>query len=221
MQTNGSTSKEVFSRIYQEGLWGRGDSDQPFFSGSGSHDLEITSAYIRAVSSFISSLNIRPSIVDLGCGDFNVGSKIRQYCGSYIACDIVEPLVEFNKRRYSQLNVDFRLLDLVEDELPKSDIVFVRQVFQHLSNAQIKKALTKIKRNFTWLVLTEHIPSTQDFTHNLDQQSSENIRLGLSSGVVVTSPPFNLEILEKELICEVREKSGGTTGIIQTIAYRL
>lgn len=221
MQTNNSTSKELFSRIYREGLWGKGESDQPFFSGSGSHDHEITSAYIQAVSAFVSSLNIRPNAVDLGCGDFNVGSRIRQYFGSYIACDIVEPLINFNKKRYAQLNVDFRALDLVEDDLPKADIVFVRQVLQHLSNAQIKKTLPKLKNNFTWLVLTEHIPSTKDFPHNLDQKSSENIRLGSNSGVIITSPPFNLEILEEKVICEVREDSGGATGVIQTIAYRL
>ncbi len=211
------SAKEVFTKIYTEGLWGKnGRPEQPFFSGSGSHTNDITSTYVQSVSNFIKSLNIKPNALDLGCGDFNVGSQIREYCGIYIACDIVNALIEFNKHKFSKMDVDFRVLDLIEDELPKADVVFIRQVLQHLSNAQIQKLLPKLNKGFTWLILTEHLPSNGNFPHNLDQNNSHNIRLGRNSGVVLSSPPFNLSALEERVLCEVREGSG----TIKTIAYR-
>ena len=45
-----------------------------------------------------------------------MGSKIRYLFDSYIACDVVESLIDFNKQKYKDLDVDFRLLDLTKDE---------------------------------------------------------------------------------------------------------
>jgi len=218
LETQGLSAKEVFSRVYREELWGRsGKPEQPFYSGTGSHSKETTSEYIQKVSEFIKSFNAKPNALDLGCGDFNVGSQVRQYCASYIACDIVNELIEFNKEKFRTLNVDFRVLDLIEDNLPSADVVFIRQVLQHLSNEHIKEFLINLKNKFSWMIVTEHLPFNQDFTHNLDQHSGHKLRLYSGSGVVLTSPPFNLSVIEEKVLCEVRDGSG----IIKTIAYRL
>jgi SAM-dependent methyltransferase len=212
------STREVFSKIYREGLWGKSvDPEQPYFSGSGSHTDVITSVYVKAISDFLKDFNEKPDVLDLGCGDFNVGSRIRGLCRSYIACDIVTELVEFNRKKFSTLNVDFRALDLVEDPLPKADIVFIRQVLQHLSNVQIKRFLPKLPGSFSWIVLTESLPLQPDFPPNVDQVNSHGTRVGKNSGVVLTFPPFNINVLEQRLLCEVREGNG----IIRTIAYRL
>ena len=84
----------------------------------------------------------------MGCGDFVVGSKIRSLCNQYIACDIVAPLIEYNKKKYQPLNVDFRTLNLISDNLPSADVVFIRQVLQHLSNIEIKNIIPKLAQNF-------------------------------------------------------------------------
>lgn len=115
-------AKEIFTKIYEEGARGRpDDSDQKYFSGTGSHDDAIANAYVEAVAKFRASFAEKPSVVDLGCGDFTVGARIRRLCGTYIACDIVEPLIGWDKQKYKGLNVDFRLLDICEDELPGAD----------------------------------------------------------------------------------------------------
>jgi hypothetical protein len=75
--------------------------------------------------------------VDLGCGDFNVGSQLRPYCSEYVACDIVQSLIERNKLKFADRGVEFRALDMASDPLPAGDVVFIRQVLQHMSNAQI------------------------------------------------------------------------------------
>ena len=212
------SATEIFSSIYKNGLWGKSnDPSQPYFSGSGSHNQAVTSVYISAVSDFLQCLPQLPTVLDLGCGDFTIGSQLRKFCKTYIACDIVPDLIAFNKQKYSALDVDFRVLDLITDPLPQADVLFIRQVLQHLSNSQILQLIPKISGNFSWLVLTEHLPLNSKFTHNIDQSSGHHIRLEKHSGVVLTSPPFNLDIAQEEILCQARSGQG----IVNTTVYRL
>jgi len=215
------TTRQIFTRIYEEHTWGRSsDRSQQFFSGNGSHDTEIVAAYIAAVQAFLASLDDKPNVVDLGCGDFHVGSNIRASCGNYIACDIVPSLIEFNKKRFEKLNVDFRVLDLVEDDLPAADVVFVRQVLQHLSNREILSAIPKIESGYKFLVLTEHLPGSENFVPNRDKPTGPSVRPALGSGIVLTKPPFSLSIKAQRVLCEIPEhESSG--GIIRTTLYQL
>ena len=204
--------------LYKDGVWGKSkDKKQAFFSGSGSHTPFIVSTYVDAVQDFLLSFKEKPNVVDLGCGDFYIGSKIRHSCCRYIACDIVKPVIKFNKKKYKNMDVEFLILDITRDELPNGDIVFIRQVLQHLSNDQISIALPKILSKYKYLVLTEHLPSSEKFIHNVDKKAGPDIRLDFNSGLVLTSAPFHLEIKEERCLCEVEEIGG----IIRTILYRL
>jgi hypothetical protein len=208
----------IFSTIYAKGIWGKSkDPSKPFYSGSGSHDASIVSTYIQSVQNFLKTFGQKPNAVDLGCGDFSVGSQIRSLCNHYIACDIVPELIDYNKKLFHQFDVDFRFLDLVSNDYPNSEIVFIRQVLQHLSNSEIKKIIPKLKENFKYLVLTEHLPFISNFPHNIDKPTGPNIRLEFGSGVVLTSAPFNLIAKEEKVLCEVNEYGG----IIRTILYVL
>jgi hypothetical protein len=212
------TIKEVFNNIYHSAEWGKSKNpEQKFFSGEGSSNISIVSKYIDGVNIFLESFSSKPDVVDLGCGDFLVGSKIRSLCGLYIACDIVAPLIEYNKKKYQTLNVDFRTLDLTHDNLPSADVVFIRQVLQHLSNSDIKNIIPKLAQNYKYLVLTEHLPITENFIHNLDMDTGPNLRLELDSGVVLTSPPFNLEVEDKKIMFEVPLRGG----VVTTTIYKL
>ena len=212
------TTEQVFAKIYDDGAWGRSpDPEQRFFSGSGSHEPAVVDAYVEAVRRFLQSLGGRPDAVDLGCGDFGVGSRIRDLCGRYVACDIVTPLIEFNRQRYASLDVDFRVLDLTTDDLPRGDVVFIRQVLQHLSNEQILRALPQISTRFTHLVVSEHLPAGKAFSPNIDKAAGPGIRLSVESGVVLTDAPFNLRPKSERVLCEVPESGG----VIRTLAYRL
>jgi hypothetical protein len=210
--------KQQFTRIYTEQLWGsNADKNDPFYSGSGSHESAIVNVYVDAVQGYLSGLGGRPSAVDLGCGDFAVGARLRHLCSTYVACDIVEPLIDFNRSRYSNLHVDFRTLDLTQDDLPVADVAFLRQVLQHLSNTQIAQVLERIARNFRYLILSEHLPATDGFVPNADKKAGPDIRVRFGSGVVITAPPFNLAPKETIELCVVPEGDGK----IVTTAYRL
>jgi SAM-dependent methyltransferase len=169
---------------------------------------------------FLASFDEKPNIVDLGCGNFYVGSKIRHLCDNYIACDIVQSLINWNVQQYCDLKVDFQVLDITKDELPDGDIVFIRQVFQHLSNNQIIKVMPKIALKYKYLVLTEHLPNSDNFVHNLDIPTGPDTRHSLpdgGSGVVLTSSPFNLKPINAYCLCEVSESEG----ILRTILYQM
>jgi hypothetical protein len=112
---NNLSTEQIFTRIYERGAWGRPQNPaRPFFSGTTGRGDEETAGYVRAVGDFLCSFPVKPNIVDLGCGDFMVGSQIRKFCGRYIACDVVPGLIDFNKRQFEDLDVEFKLLDLVK-----------------------------------------------------------------------------------------------------------
>jgi 2-polyprenyl-3-methyl-5-hydroxy-6-metoxy-1,4-benzoquinol methylase len=94
---------------------------------------------------------------DLGCGDFNVGQGLVKYTKNYIAVDIVEMLITYNKKNFKQDNLEFHCLDIAVDDLPTGDCVVLRQVLQHLSNVEVQQVLGKLM-NFKYVVVTEHLP---------------------------------------------------------------
>lgn len=209
---------EVFAKVYREGVWGRSDDpDQPFYSGGGSHHAHLVSDYVAAVRGFLVTFERRPDVVDLGCGDFHVGAQVRELCGRYVACDVVPELIASVGRRYGDLDVDFRVLDLAADALPAGEVVFVRQVLQHLSNAQILAALPAICATYRYLVLTEHLPEDPGFRPNLDKLAGPHIRMVDDSGIVLTRPPFNLRPVSERQLCQVADGAG----LLRTTLYRL
>lgn len=195
---------QVFTGIYERGLWGNSpEGAEGYFSGLGSYEKQVVDSYVVAVQQFLNSLETKPNVVDLGCGDFSVGSRIRPCCKGYIACDIVEPLINFNKEKFRSQDVDFRVLDLTKDPLPDCDVLFLRQVLQHLSNKHIKKMLPRLTTCCKYLVLTEHLPLKEPFTANIDITPGPGVRPGVNSGVVLSKPPFNVKAAEERTLCEI------------------
>ncbi len=213
----GLSAADAFTAIYKDGQWGRSERlDDGFCSGSGSHQEQIVAPYVSAARRFLESFEGKPGVVDLGCGDFHVGAQVRPYCGSYIACDVVAPLIERNRIKFRELGVDFRILDMTADDLPEAEVALVRQVFQHLSNDLISAAVGRFARKFRYLLVTEHLP-LGCFIANIDKQTGPDTRLQKASGVILTSAPFNLEVKRTEILCEVPAEDG----VIRTHLYEL
>jgi len=215
----GRPVEEIFSAIYREGRWGK-QLDGDIASGDGSHTPTLVLPHVNAVRKFLESLPSQPSVVDLGCGDFNVGKQLRSYCGRYVACDVVSALIQRNKHKFAGMDVDFRCLDIINDDLPPGDVVFLRQVLQHLSNAQILSVVPKLYR-YNFLVLTEHVSKKPGFTPNRDKATGAGVRVSQGSGVVLTAPPFLLRTKSESLICATDESVSRHPGLIQTTLYEL
>jgi hypothetical protein len=210
LQFTGKSPQEIFETIYRDGIWG-GRLSRHYHSGSGSRDRNIIEPYVTAVRQFLLNLN-RPSVVDLGCGDFYVGSQLVDCAGRFTACDIVDSLIRHNRKKYKQ--VIFKTLNAIDDELPDGDVVLIRQVLQHLSNAQVAKILPKLTQ-YRFAVITEHLPGFDGFKPNIDKETGADHRVSFGSGLVLTDPPFNLTAKSSKILCEVEEFGG----IIRTIAF--
>ena len=62
---------EAFDRIYERGTWSDGSAE---LSGGGSYG-SLADDYVALLAEFIEEHRIE-SIIDIGCGDFNIGSRI-------------------------------------------------------------------------------------------------------------------------------------------------
>ena len=214
---SGLSNQEIFTAIYRNYLWGRKNGDFGFYSGDGSHDPVVVDDYVISVTEFLTKFDLPPVVVDLGCGDFHIGSLLAQYCSEYVACDVVPELIESNIRRNNLINVKFKVLDAVTQELPSGDVVIIRQMLQHLSNHDVKEVLKGIEGRFRYLIFTDHQPLKSNWIPNLDIITGHTIRVEINSGLDLNLQPFNLGALECNLISEVKVDDG----IIRTYIFRL
>ena len=214
------STEEVFTRIYADHRWDRlNGRPGTFSSGSGSHDPTIVGPYVTAVKAELQRLGAESlTVVDLGCGDFAVGGQLAPACGRYIGVDIVKPLIDYNGAQFGTHRIVFQYGNFIEDEPPAGDICFVRQVFQHLSNAQILAALPKLAR-YRWCFITEHHPSPGRLRRvNMDKPHGPDVRGHRGSGVFLESPPFNIPRERYRMILEVPGKMppDADPGVIRT-----
>jgi len=207
-------TKAAMEQVYSQKLWGGEGAD--FFSGEGSHNPEIVEPYITAISAFLASFSQPLSVCDLGCGDFNVGSQLVKFTSNYQAVDIVPTLIERNKQKFQSEQLTFHCLDIAVDDLPKADCALVRQVLQHLSNAEVQRVVEKLI-DFKYIILTEHLPMG-DFEPNKDIISGQGIRLKKQSGINLLAPPFSLKIVYVKALNSIELPN--EKGVISTILYQ-
>jgi len=208
-------TKDAMEQVYKLKLWG--DNKSEFYSGYGSHLPEIVNPYLTTITSFLKSFKEPIDVVDLGCGDFNIGSQLVKHTKKYVAVDIVPSLVEYNKEKFKVVNLEFHCLDIAVDYLPSGDCAILRQVLQHLSNTEVQQTLNKLT-NFKYAIITEHIPEG-DFTPNKDIISGQGIRLKKQSGIDVLAPPFNFKVKKEQEL--VSFKLDNNKGVIVTTLYEI
>lgn len=131
--------KNTFTRISLGGLWGSKES----MSGTGS-ELGATETLRKELPEMLKKFNIK-SILDIPCGDFHWMKEIdfNALGVEYRGADIVSELITRNKILYPDIN--FEVLDITQNKLPKVDLIFVRDCLGHLSDDNIFKALGNIR----------------------------------------------------------------------------
>ncbi len=180
------SAQEVFSEVYAHKQWGPDEFD----SGPGSHG-EPARVYVDCVLHFIKAHNIQ-RVLDLGCGNFEVGKRIAPECMRYVGIDVVPGLIERNRIMFSAAsNIEFNCLDVTTDALPNADLCLVRQVMQHLSNAEISRLLRKL-RKFPHVIIAEHYPEIEG-RPNVDIEHGCSTRIDKhGSAVYLDKPPFSV-----------------------------
>jgi hypothetical protein len=113
-------------------------------SGPGS-TVEYTAPYREFISSFIAknrgSIN---TVLDLGCGDAIVASNIDWHGAEYLGVDCIEARVRTNRGSYPHLRFECCDLRLVR---AGADLVIVKDVLQHWSNADVLDWLRDLSRD--------------------------------------------------------------------------
>ena len=196
------SAAETFSEIYEKNAWGGAKGE--FYSGDGSGE-KYAATYAETIRKFVADNKIK-RVVDLGCGDFRVASKFVSDDFHYTGCDVVFSLVKHLNENYKSETIEFKCVNIVEDELPDGDLCLIRQVLQHLSNAEIKQVLENA-RKYKYLIMTEHYPNPQTkFVPNLDIPHGPSVRVQFDSAVVLDEPPFDLK--NTKLLLDVEAEEG-------------
>jgi hypothetical protein len=203
---------DVFTHIYQVNGWGGAVGE--YYSGSGSDDVQ-TREFVSQVRALIYRESVH-SIIDLGCGDFRVGSQILTPGLDYTGIDIVASLIDRNNARFGSKNARFIACNIIEDQLPGADLCIIRQVLQHLSNEQITRILGKVSA-FPLVVIAEHHPAPTRFKRcNLNKAAGGDVRIVYDSGVYLEEPPYSLQNLAILCRTPVREHVSAEGEVITT-----
>lgn len=214
------TAREVFSRIYEKRIW---TGDDELSSGYGSRMTVVVDPYVDAIQRWAKAHDgSELTALDLGCGDFHVGRRVYPFFGRYIGVDIVSILIENHRKNHISPILEFECVDAIDEDLPPADVIFIRQVLQHLSNDQILKILPKLGQ-FKHAIISEHVPSPYQLkAKNLDKVHGGGIRLSQGSGIYLEDPPFNLTVKESTVLLELCHGSDADReGLVVTTHYRL
>jgi hypothetical protein len=191
--------EEIFTEIYEKNIWG--GRPGTFYSGTGSENPS-TEIYIAELVRLINEKEIQ-SVLDIGCGDFRIMDQVIAKTNiSYLGIDVVAPLVNDLKSKFTTDSVHFAVLNAVKDPLPAADLVTIRQVLQHLNNDQIQSVLSKVSK-FKYALISEHVPIGKCVDANLDKITGPHIRMRVNSGVFIDQPPFSMKNVK--VLFEYRE----------------
>ena len=214
-QSTVKSNSEIFSAIYAKGGWSRPVDGEKFNSGSGSHNEQMIVPYINMLTQLLMNNGIR-NIVDIGCGDFWVMRHVLELLDQnnfnyfYTGIDVVEAVIKHNAETFKALNKRFICRDAAADNepLPNGELLIIRQVLQHLSNADIQKILAKAT-HFKFMLISESIYDAPDAVHNVDMNAGGSIRIRQKSGVYLEYPPYEF----KNIVHILKVPDGNKRGV--------
>ena len=172
------SNKEVFSKIYKEGLWQGG-------SGDGSK-IENVREYVDVLQKYIDKPEIK-TVIDLGCGDWQFSKFLDLSSVLYLGVDVVDSVIDSNIDLYSASNIDFISRDIITYELPQVDLIICKDVLQHLSNRDVISVLIKIIKSSKFALITNDF--NPESTSNIDIENGDYRYLDL------TLSPFFLDVV--------------------------
>jgi SAM-dependent methyltransferase len=121
------------------------------------------------------------SIVDICCGDWQFSQFINWGDRTYLGIDVVAPVIEANRQKFARPNVTFSHANPLDDGFEISgDLLLMKDVLQHLSNANVQKLLGLTSR-FKFSLLTNAYAAVNDDCENGDTRPLD-----------VRAEPFNI-----------------------------
>ena len=181
-----STSlNSVFADIYAKNLWGHGNSasrkNKKFYSGGGSElENDRDAGYVKLVQSYVDRPDVN-TVVEIGCGDWEIGTRINWGKVHYTGYDVVEEVVRYNQDNFSSANVMFACANLIPTDDVQADLLIVKDVFQHLPPSYCARFVRRIPLNFKYNLITN------------DRGGNTEITPGGYSGNDFSAMPFRMK----------------------------
>jgi len=180
--------KQVFTSIYKSNHWVQ-DADilsKEHISVSGHGSNINTNQFFNLKKNFLKIINDKQinSVLDMPCGDFLWFHEIIEDKNiRYVGVDIVDELIEANKKRYQNKNFNFINDDIVNfNTSDQFDLILIRDLFIHIQNSDIKKIIQNLnKMNFSYVALNSY-----------NNKINHDVIVGKHRKVNLLVEPFNL-----------------------------
>lgn len=116
------------------------------------------------------------TVIDIPCGDFNWMKEIKYPPHiHYLGADIISQVIVGNQVKYGNENQLFMNIDLIEQPLPKVDLIICRDCFIHFSDEDVFKAINNVKASGSTYLLTTTFPLKDN--HNIKTTQHRAINL--------------------------------------------
>lgn len=168
-------NKDIFNRIYKKNLW-------LFGSGPGSIAWSVR-PYIRFLQQFLDEHPDIRSVLDVGCGDWQMGSQIEWGNRQYTGIDISDHILAITRDRYGTDQFHFHVIDAAQEALPPADLIIIKDVLIHLSNKEVETILEKC-RSYPYVIIVNDV--------GIFYTANRNIQSGwIPRKLDVSLPPFS------------------------------
>jgi SAM-dependent methyltransferase len=147
--------QNIFDRIYLTDEWNGG-------SGPGSHPSN-TEKYVKFLNSFIRENSIK-SILDVGCGDWQLMSMVNLSGVRYKGIDISPVATSFAKSK-APVGTDISN-ENIENITESFDLVHIKDVLQHLEFSECRRILEIISSRHKSALVVNEYPHVSCDIHN-------------------------------------------------------
>lgn len=194
-----SSRKDVFEAVYHNHTWG-GESR----SGPGSDPLN-TVAYIGFINRWLAAHPDCKHIVEIGCGDWATSQLINlTSIQTYTGYDIVPEVIARNVATHQSSQVQFVCADFLEEPPVEGDLLIVKDVLQHLSNASVFRFIQQVLPRYRYAIIVNDVRRFQVLLFLGVPVGWKNIQIpnadvsdGGSRPIRLDSPPFLLPVAER------------------------
>ncbi len=179
--TSLQATQDAFDKIYRQDLWalrsGEYGSEKPGMESEQGRNARLTAL----IQDFV-RLNDVKSVVEFGCGYFGYASEVDWTGIDYDGFDVVEEVIETNRRNHGRANVRFHV---VRDgtRIPKADLLISKDVLQHLPTEDVQYYLSLFQSNFRFMLIGNDSYPDANLNGNTSYGGYRALRL--------ERPPFN------------------------------
>lgn len=176
----------AFENIYENNIWGEPSNsrrNKKFHSGGGANitnDFEL--GYRKLLQSYFDKPDVK-TVIEIGCGDFEVTGSLDLSNVDYTGYDVVKSLIDYNNENFGSTNIRFvHSSNILQNLDLKADLIIIKDVLQHLPMNFYLDFIKNIPNNFKYNLITN------DYS-----DSNSDIQFGGYTTNNFSAEPFNMK----------------------------